>query len=75
MRYPKFPVLPGETATVRVEFKSQGKVGKTIPGIIIYDNSSPNQRNLLYLNGEVTPKVKPKNVLEDKDKGIYLNGN
>ena len=73
LRYPNFPVMPGETATLRIEFDSRGKIGRTIPGIIVYDNSSPNARNLLYLKGEVLPKKKPKDVLEglrnNDDKG------
>lgn len=74
LRYPTFPVMPGETATLRIEFDSRSKIGRTIPGIIVYDNSSPNARNLLYLKGEVIPKKKPKDVLEglrknDDEKG------
>lgn len=73
LRYPNFPVMPGETATLRIEFDSRGKIGRTIPGIIVYDNSSPNARNLLYLKGEVVPRKKPKDVLEglrnNDDKG------
>jgi len=64
LRYPNFPVMPGETATLRLEFDSRGKIGAAMPGIIVYDNSSPNARNLLYLKGIVTPKKKPKDVLE-----------
>lgn len=64
LRYPTFPVMPGESATLRIEFDSHSKIGQALPGIIVYDNSSPNARNLLYLKGEVTPKKKPKNVLE-----------
>lgn len=56
LRYPEFPVLPGETATLRVEFDSRGKAGQALPGIIVYDNSSPNSRNILYLKGEVLPR-------------------
>ena len=73
LRYPNFPVMPGETATLRIEFDSRGKIGRTLPGIIVYDNSSPNARNLLYLKGEVFPRKKPKDVLEglrnNDDKG------
>ncbi len=69
LRYPNFPVMPGETATLRIEFDSRGKIGRAIPGIIVYDNSSPNARNLLYLKGEVSPRKKPKDVLE----GLRIN--
>lgn len=64
LRYPTFPVMPGETATLRIEFDSRGKYGHAMPGIIVYDNSSPNARNLLYLKGEVIPRKKPKDPLE-----------
>lgn len=59
-KYPKEPVMPGETATIRIEFDSAGKAGITRPGIVVYDNSAPNQRNILYLEGFVIPKKKPK---------------
>jgi hypothetical protein len=60
LRYPKDPVMPGDTATIRVEFDSAGKAGKAQPGIIIYDNSMPNARSILYLNGYIIPRKKPK---------------
>jgi hypothetical protein len=65
VRYPEFPVMPGETASIRVEFDSRGKSGHTEPGIIVYDNSIPNSRNILYLKGEVlTDDKKVKRVKE-----------
>lgn len=56
LKYPEFPVMPGETAILRVEFDSNGKSGATQPGIIIYDNSFPNARNILYLKGSISPR-------------------
>lgn len=56
LHYPDFPVMPGDTATVRVEFDSSKKVGRARPGVILYDNSRPNRRNILYLDGIVLPK-------------------
>lgn len=61
LRYPKTPVKPGQTASIRIEFDSQGKAGLTQPGIIIYDNSTPNLRSILYLNGRVVPRKRPRN--------------
>ena len=61
LRYPKTPIKPGQSASIRIEFDSQGKAGLTQPGIIIYDNSSPNLRRILYLNGRVMPRRKPRN--------------
>lgn len=63
LRYPKTPVKPGQSASIRIEFDSQGKAGLTQPGIIIYDNSTPNLRSILYLNGRVVPRKKPKNSM------------
>ena len=65
LQFPKFPVMPGQTATVRIEFDSQGKAGRTTPGIVVYDNSTPNARNILYLDGAVTPRVKKKNIIDN----------
>lgn len=62
-RFPKEPLPPGQTATIRVEFDSAGKAGDALPGIVVYDNSRPNMRNILYLSGYIIPRKKPKNPL------------
>lgn len=64
LRFPSHPIMPGETAAIRVEFDSAGKAGHARPGIVVYDNSQPNSRNILYLDGEVIPRKKPRNQLE-----------
>jgi len=56
LKKPEFPLMPGESLTLRVEFNSMGKRGRSQPGIIVYDNSSPNLRNILYLDGEVVAR-------------------
>ena len=56
IKAPEYPVMPGETAVFRVEFDSQGKRGTAIPALLVYDNSWPNKRNILYLKGEITPR-------------------
>jgi hypothetical protein len=53
---PEFPVMPGESAVVRVEFNSANKIGKTRAGIVLFDNSAPNRRSILYFGGEVVPR-------------------
>lgn len=63
LRFPKEPIPPGKTATLRVEFDSAGKAGPAQPGIVVYDNSRPNSRSILYLSGNITPRKKPKNPL------------
>ncbi len=66
LKAPGHPVMPGETAVFRVEFDSQGKRGTAIPAIIVYDNSTPNKRTILYLKGEIAPRKRPrKNPWED----------
>ena len=61
LRYPKEPLAPGQTATIRIEFDSAGKAGDALPGIVVYDNSRPNMRHILYLSGHIIPRKKPKN--------------
>ena len=63
MQRPTFAVMPGETAAIRIEFDSRGKAGRTTPGVVIYDNTRPNGRHIVYLNGEVVPRVKPKDSM------------
>jgi hypothetical protein len=57
---PRFPVMPGESAVVRVEFNSANKIGKARAGIVLFDNSEPNQRSILYLDGEIVPRKQKK---------------
>ncbi|MCC7246348.1 MAG: DUF1573 domain-containing protein [Saprospiraceae bacterium] len=63
LRYPDFPIMPGETASIRIEFNSKNKAGRATPGIIIYDNSSPNRRHIIYLDGNVAPRGKVKSIM------------
>lgn len=52
------PIMPGESTVLRVEFNSSGKLGTATPAIIVYDNSIPNKRNILYLKGNIIPPKK-----------------
>jgi hypothetical protein len=63
LRRPAFPVMPGETVAIRVEFDTRGTIGLSTPGIVFYDNSRPNGRQIVYLRGEVIPRVKPKDSI------------
>lgn len=65
LSYPKFPVMPGDTATIRVEFDSINKAGYAVPGVIVYDNSRPNRRHLLYMEGEIKPKGNVKTIIRN----------
>ncbi len=51
--YPTQEIEPGDTATLVVEFNSKDKMGEVNQGIVVYDNSSPNMRSILYIKGEV----------------------
>ncbi len=62
LHYPSYPIMPGQSATIRIEFDSHSKAGRTRPGIILYDNSAPNKRNIIYLDGEVIPKKKARSM-------------
>ncbi len=53
---PEFPVMPGETGRVQIEFNSWGKIGVFKIGIVIHDNSDPNLRSIIYIKGIVTPR-------------------
>jgi hypothetical protein len=63
LRRPTYPVMPGETASIRVEFDTRGKIGQSTPGVVVYDNTRPNGRHIVYLQADVVPRVKPKNSL------------
>ncbi len=54
--YPHTPIAVGASATVRVEFNSSKKLGQLQQGIVLYDNSDPNLRSILYIKGEVKAK-------------------
>ena len=62
LRYPSFPVMPGDSATVYIEFDTVKKAGRARPGMILYDNSRPNRRNILYLDGFVRPRKNVKTI-------------
>lgn len=54
---PEFPVPPGESAVIHVEFDTRNILpGPFHRAISIRDNSSPNQRNLVYIVATVKPK-------------------
>ena len=63
LRRPERPIMPGETAAIRVEFDTKGKIGISTPGIVIYDNTKPNGRQIVYMQADIIPRNKPKNAL------------
>ena len=67
LSFPKFPVMPGDSASIRIEFDSVNKAGNVTPGVILYDNSRPNRRNILYMEGEVQPKGNVKTIIRNDE--------
>ncbi len=57
---PAVPIMSGEAATLRVEFNAKQKVGQSRPVIIVYDNSTPNRRNILHVKAHVSLRQKSK---------------
>lgn len=55
---PKKVLQPGETFIIPVEINTQKTLGDFDNGIILYDNSMPNQRNIFYVKGRVLPQIK-----------------
>jgi len=56
---PKHPLMPGESAVINFEFDTSGKLGTATPALIIYDNSTPNQRKILYAKANILARKKP----------------
>lgn len=55
---PEFPIPPGGTAVIHVQFDTRNILpGAFHRAISIRDNSSPNQRNLVYIVATVKPKI------------------
>ncbi len=58
IQVPDYPILPGESAVLRIEFDSRGKLGHSRPILIVYDNSTPNRRHILHVRAHVLPRKK-----------------
>jgi len=54
VNYPKGPIPPQQTGLIEVHYNSTGKYGRINQGIVIYDNSTPNLRNIIYVKGEIS---------------------
>ncbi|MDW8228506.1 MAG: DUF1573 domain-containing protein [Saprospiraceae bacterium] len=53
---PDYPIMPGESATLRVEFNSREKIGHSRPVVVVYDNSFPNRRQILHIKAHILPR-------------------
>ena len=82
--WPKEPVMPGETASITVEFNSQNKKGPRNQKVTITANTRPVAYTFLYLKGEVevpadglvleTPESNPADDLTNMDcVAVYPN--
>jgi hypothetical protein len=56
MRHPIYPIKPGERIALYIEFNSTHKEGPFSVGLVIYDNSKPNSRQILNIKGVVKRK-------------------
>lgn len=66
-RWPKEPILPGETASIEVSFNSKNKKGKRNQKVTLTANTNPAQ-SFLYLKGEVLYDVNESEfTIEDQD--------
>ncbi len=55
---PKEPIAPGETASIKVSFNSQGKPGNQQKTVTINANTEPST-TILRISAQVTPKESP----------------
>ncbi len=55
---PDYPIMPGTSAVLRVEFKSHGKLGQSHPVVVVFDNSEPNKRHILYVKAHISARKK-----------------
>ena len=53
-KWPKEPIMPGETGEILVEYNSKGKKGKETKRVTLTANTTPAQ-TFLTITGEVTP--------------------
>ncbi len=63
-QWPREPVMPGETASLTVEFNSKRKKGKRSQRVTLTTNTEPAQ-TFLYLTGEVIPRDETDDGISD----------
>jgi hypothetical protein len=56
LRHPIYPIKTGESSALYIEFDSKHKEGPFLIGLVVYDNSRPNSRKILYIKGNVKRK-------------------
>lgn len=55
--WPRYPVKPGATGKIDVEFNSEGKSGETMRHVKIVSNAKPGRRALVIKGNIVAPKT------------------
>lgn len=53
--WPREPIAPGKSASIDVEFDSNGKKGEQLKTVTVTTNTDPKE-NMLYIKATVTPK-------------------
>ncbi len=64
--WPKEPILPGETNTIKVTYNTH-KAGPFNKTVTVYSNSATSANVMLRIKGKVEPK--PAEALPEKDNG------
>lgn len=54
--WPKEPIMPGDTSSVKATYNSQDRPGRFHKTITVTTNDPKNRMVRLYLRGEVTPE-------------------
>jgi|AntAceMinimDraft_17_1070374.scaffolds.fasta_scaffold00162_2 hypothetical protein len=57
-KYTKEPVLPGKKGFVKAIYGTKNRPGKFRKGVVVTTNDLQNQRIVLVISGQVTPKIK-----------------
>lgn len=71
--YPKEPIMPGETAEIKVRYDTN-RVGPFTKRVTLTTNEGENTR-VLTIKGVVEKKVEAPGLPENKDKGTFGGGN
>lgn len=54
--WPREPIMPGETGTIKAVYNSQGRPGRFHKSVTVTTNMKENGTKVLYLRGDVKPK-------------------
>ena len=71
-QWPREPVMPGETASLTVEFNSKNKSGKRNQKVTLTANTNPPQ-TFIYLTGEIIPRDENTTSISENKKEETIN--